>query len=123
MRASKNELSTVMDTKEAVVKEAVWGEMHVEYSLFKSRMDVSPLLKGLPNDRDPCPHWGILLKACMHACTFISKLRGVPRGDVTLVFCILKLPLLEDFGAFKLCDIFESYLDEAAYFFFCPGYF
>src|SRR4030067_950945 len=65
MRASKNKLPTVTDTKIALVKEAVWGEIHVEYDVFKERMDVAPLLKGLPNDRDPCPHWGIILKGQM----------------------------------------------------------
>ena len=24
--------------------------------------DFGPLLKGLPNDRCPCPHWGYVLK-------------------------------------------------------------
>jgi hypothetical protein len=46
--------------------EAVWGEMHVEYDLFKKALDFTPLLKGLPNNRDPCPHWGIVLKGKMH---------------------------------------------------------
>ena len=56
MRASKNELPKTMDSKEAVMREAVWGDMHVEYDVFKEKFDVTPLLKGLPNDRDPCPH-------------------------------------------------------------------
>lgn len=62
MRASKNELPKVMDTEEMATQEGVWGEMHVEYDVFKKRFDVTPLLKDLPNDRDPCPHWGIVLK-------------------------------------------------------------
>ena len=62
MRASKNELSKAMDTEEMTMYEGVWGEMHVEYDIFKKRFDVTPLLKGLPNDRDPCPHWGIVVK-------------------------------------------------------------
>jgi quercetin dioxygenase-like cupin family protein len=39
--------------------------MHVEYDIYKKRMDFTPLLKGLPKDRDPCPHWGIVLKGQM----------------------------------------------------------
>ena len=39
------------------------------------------------------------------------------------VVCMLRLPFLEDFGAFKLCDIFESCLNEAANFFFRSSYF
>ncbi len=62
MRASKNELSKAMDTEEMTMFEGVGGEMHVEYDVFKKRFDVTPLLKGLPNDRDPCPHWGIVVK-------------------------------------------------------------
>lgn len=62
MRASKNELSKAMETKDMVMHEAVWGDMHVEYDVIREKFDVTPLLKGLPNDRDPCPHWGIVLK-------------------------------------------------------------
>ena len=47
------------------IYEGVWGEMHVEYDVFKTAMDVTPYLKGLPNDRDPCPHWGIVVKGQM----------------------------------------------------------
>lgn len=65
MRASKRELTKVMDNDEIVIYEAVWGEMHVEYDLFKKAFDLTPLLKGLPNNRDPCPHWGIVLKGKM----------------------------------------------------------
>jgi len=62
MRASKNELSTEMETPQMVMKGAVWGEMHIEHDVFKEKFDVTPLLKGLPNDRDQCPHWGIVVK-------------------------------------------------------------
>lgn len=65
MRGSKNELTKAMDNEQMAMYEAVWGEMHVEYDVFKQKMDVTPFLKGLPNDRDQCPHWGILLKGQM----------------------------------------------------------
>ncbi len=65
MRASVNELAKAIDTDEMTMYEAVWGEMHVEYDVFKKQFDVTPLLKGLPNDRDPCPHWGIVVKGQM----------------------------------------------------------
>ncbi len=80
MRASKNELSKVMDTDEMTMFEGVWGEMHVEYDVFKKPFDVAPFLKGLPNDRDPCPHWGIVLKG---QCTinYDGKEEIVKAGD------------------------------------------
>ena len=65
MRASINELTKVMDTDELTMYEGVWGEMHIEYDVFKTAMDITPYLKGLPNDRDPCPHWGIVVKGQM----------------------------------------------------------
>jgi hypothetical protein len=54
-----------LDTNEFTVYEAVWGEMHIEYDVFKTAMDITPFLKGSPNDRDPCPHWGIVVKGQM----------------------------------------------------------
>lgn len=62
MHAQKNELPKGMDNNALTSFEAVWGEMHVEYDVFKRHVDVTPYLKGLPNDRDPCPHWGIVIK-------------------------------------------------------------
>ncbi len=62
MRASIKELTKAIDTDEYTMYETVWGEMHVEYDIIKKRFDVTPLLKGLPNDRDPTPHWGIIVK-------------------------------------------------------------
>jgi mannose-6-phosphate isomerase-like protein (cupin superfamily) len=34
----------------------------VNVVLFKVDIDSTPLLKGLPDDRCPCPHWGYVFK-------------------------------------------------------------
>jgi hypothetical protein len=34
----------------------------VNFVSFRTEVDASPLLKGLPDDRCPCPHWGYVLK-------------------------------------------------------------
>ena len=34
----------------------------IEFVTFKQDMDSTPMLKGLPNDQCPCPHWGYVLK-------------------------------------------------------------
>jgi hypothetical protein len=65
MKGSRKDLSKAMNTEDATFYEAVWGEMHVECDIYKKQMDFTPLLKGLPNDRDQCPHWGIVLKGQM----------------------------------------------------------
>jgi hypothetical protein len=65
MKGSRKDLLKALDTEDATFYEAVWEEMHIEYDIYKKQMDFTPLLKGLPNDRDPCPHWGIVLKGQM----------------------------------------------------------
>jgi len=65
LRGSFKELSKSMESDEMAMYEGVWGKMHVEYDIFKKPMDVTPYLKGLPNDRDSCPHWRIVLKGEM----------------------------------------------------------
>src|SRR5215211_2771023 len=34
----------------------------VNFVAFNVDIDSTPLLKGLPNDECPCPHWGYVLK-------------------------------------------------------------
>jgi hypothetical protein len=34
----------------------------VDFVSFRQDVDGTPLLKGLPDDRCPCPHWGYVLK-------------------------------------------------------------
>jgi AraC-like ligand binding domain len=34
----------------------------VNFISFRNNIDGTPLLKGLPDDRCPCPHWGYVLK-------------------------------------------------------------
>ncbi|RBI61115.1 cupin domain-containing protein [halophilic archaeon] len=50
---------------EAIWREAEWGEMRVGYETYLQDFDDAPLLKGLPNDRCQCPHWGYLLSGRM----------------------------------------------------------
>lgn len=40
---------------------AEWGAMRLDFSAFPPH-NLAPLLKGLPGDLCPCPHWGYLFK-------------------------------------------------------------
>lgn len=62
MRGSKADLPLALEMDEFIMQEAMWGAMHVEMGTFKKEFDVTPLLKGLPDDLDPTPHWGYLFK-------------------------------------------------------------
>jgi hypothetical protein len=39
----------------------------VSFTSLLQDIDATPLLKGLPDDRCPCPHWGYVLKGKMTA--------------------------------------------------------
>ncbi len=62
MRSSKAELPVTYDQDGVTFRETVWGVMHVEVDTFEREFDFTPLLKGLPDDMDPAPHWGYVLK-------------------------------------------------------------
>jgi hypothetical protein len=36
--------------------------MHGSFESYPRRFDVTPLLKGLPDNLDQCPHWGYVIK-------------------------------------------------------------
>ena len=38
----------------------------VNFVTFREDIDATPLLKGLPDDRCQCPHWGYVLKGKAH---------------------------------------------------------
>ena len=40
---------------------AEWGDMRLDFAQFPPH-NLAPLLKGMPDDRCQCPHWGFLFK-------------------------------------------------------------
>jgi len=67
MRQRLDELPVAMDQSGfRVLTPGTWGGMVVELVESTERIDFSPMLKGLPDDRCPCPHWGYMLRG---ACT------------------------------------------------------
>ena len=49
----------------AIWRQAEWGDMRVGFETYLSDFDDAELLKGLPDDRCQCPHWGYLLAGRM----------------------------------------------------------
>ncbi len=50
------------------VRAVQWGGMNIGFEKAKSDFDVTPYLKGLPDNLDQSPHWGYVLKG-----EFITK--------------------------------------------------
>ncbi len=59
------ELETKVQSEIAIWKQAEWGDMRVGYETYLSDFDDAELLKGLPDDRCQCPHWGYFLAGRM----------------------------------------------------------
>src|SRR5919206_4978996 len=52
----------------------------VNFTEFKVDIDGTPLLKGLPDDRCQCPHWGYVLKGRVHF-RFADHEETIEAGD------------------------------------------
>ena len=63
--AALSEWEKTFLTSTAIWREKQWGEMRVGYETYLSNFDDAPFLKGLPEDRCQCPHWGYLLTGQM----------------------------------------------------------
>jgi mannose-6-phosphate isomerase-like protein (cupin superfamily) len=62
LRASKSELTVLVEAGDASIRGVEWAGMQVAIISVPAGTDFGPLLKGLPNDRCPSPHWGYVLK-------------------------------------------------------------
>lgn len=49
-----------------VTRYAEWGDMAVRHAQVPAGTDFTPVLAGLPGDRCPSPHWGIVLEGSLH---------------------------------------------------------
>jgi len=62
MRAPRNELPEVLG---AAVRATDWGDLRAIAFALPAGTDLGPLLKGLPDDRCSCPHWGYVIRGRM----------------------------------------------------------
>jgi len=62
MRGSLADVPSTIDSPEITIREAEWDDIHIGFESYRDRVDMRPLLKGLPDDRCQSPHWGYVLK-------------------------------------------------------------
>lgn len=48
-----------------VTRYAEYGEMAIRHASVPAGTDMAPVLEGLPGDRCPSPHWGIVLEGSL----------------------------------------------------------
>jgi hypothetical protein len=66
MQATVDDLPVELKAGELKLRYAEWGPMAVRHAQVPAGVDMSPVLEGLPDDRCPSPHWGIVLKGSIH---------------------------------------------------------
>ena len=60
---------------------ATWEDMDTSYAEWAAGTDLTPLFKGLPDDKCPCPHWGYVLKGSVHLGYTDGTRETVTAGD------------------------------------------
>lgn len=80
MKGSVNDIPVTLDTPEVVIQEIEWGDMHVGFETYRQDFELAPLLKGLPDDRCQCPHWGYVISGEMRV-RYAGREEIVKAGD------------------------------------------
>jgi hypothetical protein len=65
MKASVKDLAVSFESEAVTTRDVTWGNFHVTHATYKRKFDITPLLNGLPGNKCPYPHWGILLQGRM----------------------------------------------------------
>ncbi len=66
-----------------VAEEVVEG-YEISFMDIREASDLAPFLKGLPDDRCPCPHWGYVIKGAL-TFTFADHSETFDSGDAFYV--------------------------------------
>ena len=61
-KTSKHDAADVMELDGYEGHFAELGGYTVGFETYTADADLSPLFKGLPDDRCQCPHWGVVVK-------------------------------------------------------------
>ena len=80
MRGSREDLPATMESDQVIVQEAEWGDIHVGFETYSEEFDLTPLLRGLPDDMCQCPHYGHVLKGRMRV-RYADREEVVAAGD------------------------------------------
>ena len=65
MRAAAEQIALELDVAGIVTHGEDWGGQLVRHLDLPAGTDFTPLLKGLPDDLCPCPHWGFVLEGAI----------------------------------------------------------
>lgn len=81
MHAAKNDLPILVEAGPATVRGTEWEGMRAVVVSVPAGTDFGPLLKGLPGDLCPCPHWGYVMQGRLRI-QYADEQEIVREGDV-----------------------------------------
>lgn len=62
MRGSKGDLPVALEGAGVISRQAEWGDLSVALEAIAAGTDLAALVRGLPDDRCQCPHWGYVVR-------------------------------------------------------------
>ncbi len=65
MNSPLDDLPVELEQGELVTRYVEWGGMAVRFARVPAGTDMGPVLEGLPGDRCPSPHWGVVLEGAI----------------------------------------------------------
>ena len=61
MNGALDDLPIELQAGDLITRYTEWGDMALRFARVPAGTDMGPVLVGLPGDRCPSPHWGIVL--------------------------------------------------------------
>jgi hypothetical protein len=83
-KVSKASASQVQEIPIGRIHEEVVDGYEFSFIDLREGSDLAPFLKGLPDDRCPCPHWGYVIKGTV-TFTFADHTETFEAGDAFYV--------------------------------------
>ena len=77
----KDEAPLLADEAQIQGRYAELGDLTVSFESFPVDVDPSPFFRGLPGDRCPCPHWGVVVAGRL-VVRYAEREETLTAGDV-----------------------------------------
>jgi hypothetical protein len=77
-----DQMAVEIDNGELQTRYLELDGMAIRHARVPAGADMSPLLQGLPGDRCPSPHWGIVLEGSIHMVHADGATETVRAGEV-----------------------------------------
>ena len=94
---------------DAIPENTEFGDFAVSYSQYPKGIDVDALLKGLPNDMCPCPHWGYVTEGAIKLKYADGSEETISAGDVYYMPADHTAEVLEDCAMLEFSPKKEYY--------------